>query len=265
MAGETRAGETKLGDFTGLAADYTRYRQGYAPGVVKALLGLLDRPAAQCDAADVGAGTGIWSRILAQAGLRSVTAIEPNDDMRGKGSTHRENGAIAWRNGSGEATGLEAQSVDLLTMASSFHWVDFDKGTAEFARVLRPGGRFCALWNPRLVEANALTAAIESELDRRLVGKPRVSSGRSGITQTLTAQLWSHPLFEDIVYLEGRHVAHLSPEIYMGAWRSVNDVRAKLGEAGFADFLGWVEKRIEGHKTIEAVYLTRAWAARRRA
>jgi len=150
-------------------------------------------------------------------------------------------------------------------MASSFHWVDFDKGTAEFARVLRPGGRFCALWNPRLVEANALTAAIESELDRRLVGKPRVSSGRSGITQTLTAQLWSHPLFEDIVYLEGRHVAHLSPEIYMGAWRSVNDVRAKLGEAGFAEFLGWVEKRIEGHKTIEAVYLTRAWAARRRA
>jgi SAM-dependent methyltransferase len=259
------AGETKLGDFTGLAADYTRYRQGYAPGVVRALLGLLESTPSQCDAADIGAGTGIWSRTLAHAGLRSVVAVEPNDDMRGQGSTHGENGAIAWHKGSGEATGLAAQSVDLLTMASSFHWVDFDKGTAEFARVLRPGGRFCALWNPRLVEANALTARIEAELDRRLGGTPRVSSGRSGITQTLADRLWGHELFEDVVYLEGRHTAHLSPATYMGAWRSVNDVRAKLGEGGFAAFLAWVEAQIADTPTIEAVYLTRAWAARRRA
>jgi SAM-dependent methyltransferase len=256
---------TKLGDFTGLAADYTRYRQGYAPGVLRAVLGLVEKPARDIVAVDVGAGTGIWSRMMAQAGLARVTAIEPNADMRGQGAAHPDNGAIGWREGSGDATGLDDASADLLTMASSFHWVDFDKGTAEFARVLRPGGRFCALWNPRLVEANALTADIEAELDRRLGGQPRVSSGRSGITATLSERLWAHTLFDDIVYLEGRHTVQLSHEAYMGAWRSVNDVRAKLGEAGFVAFLGWVEERIRAAPFVEAVYLTRAWAARRRA
>lgn len=254
----------KLGDFTGLATNYARYRQGYAPGVRAGLLGLLPGPPAACAAVDVGAGTGIWTRMLAQAGFASVTAIEPNADMRARGAADPDNGAIVWREGSGEATGLPARSAGLVTMASSFHWVDFDAGMSEFARVLVPGGRFCALWNPRLVEADALTAEIEAELDRRLGGQKRVSSGNSGVTETLTERLWSRPDFDDVVYLEGRHVASFSREAYLGVWRSVNDVRVKLGEAGFAAFIAWVDKRISGVSEIRSVYRTRAWAARRR-
>ncbi|MCA3268584.1 MAG: class I SAM-dependent methyltransferase [Azospirillum sp.] len=255
----------KLGDFTGLAANYTRYRQGYAPGVRAALIGLLPVRPEACAAVDVGAGTGIWTRMLAEAGFARVTAVEPNADMRGQGMAHPDNGAIVWREGSGAATGLPDRSAALVTMASSFHWVDFDAGMAEFARLLTPGGRFCALWNPRLVEANPLTAEIEAELDKRLGGQKRVSSGNSGITETLMDRLCARGDFDDIVYLEGRHAVAMPREAYLGAWWSVNDVRAKLGEAGFADFMAWVAARIADAPTIEAVYRTRAWAARRRA
>ncbi|MCM0021238.1 MAG: class I SAM-dependent methyltransferase, partial [Tagaea sp.] len=124
----------KLGDFTGLAENYTRYRQGYAPGVLAALIGLLPSPPRAAAAVDVGAGTGIWTRMLASAGFAKVTAVEPNADMRGQGAAHPENGAIVWREGSGEATGLPDSGASLVTMASSFHWVDFDKGMDEFAR-----------------------------------------------------------------------------------------------------------------------------------
>ena len=151
----------KHGDFTGLAGDYAKFRPGYAPQVATAILGFIGKDPAKVDAADVGAGTGIWTRILAARGLHSVTAVEPNDDMRGQGVETSKTTGISWKKGSAEATGLADGSVDLLTMASSFHWADFDKACAEFHRALRPNGVFVALWNPRYIEANPLLVEID--------------------------------------------------------------------------------------------------------
>ena len=67
-----------------------------------------------------------------------------------------------------------------------------------------------------------------------------------------------------MVYLEGRHVIKMSPERYLGAWRSVNDLRVQLGREKFDSFLAFVEQRIEDLDVIEATYLTRAWSARRK-
>ena len=53
--------------------------------MLDALLGLLDKPVADVDFIDVGAGTGIWTRMVHARGMKSVTAIEPNDDMRAAG------------------------------------------------------------------------------------------------------------------------------------------------------------------------------------
>jgi tRNA1(Val) A37 N6-methylase TrmN6 len=72
----------KHGDFTSLAGDYARFRPGYAPSVITALLALVSRPVAEIDAADVGAGTGIFTMMLAAYDLHSITAVEPNDEMR---------------------------------------------------------------------------------------------------------------------------------------------------------------------------------------
>jgi hypothetical protein len=87
----------KHGDFTGLARDYAKSRPGYAPQVTSAILGFVGRGgAAAIDAGDIGAGTGIWTRILAGRGFRSVVAVEPNDDMRAQGIETSRGTGIAW-------------------------------------------------------------------------------------------------------------------------------------------------------------------------
>ncbi|MFW6222037.1 MAG: hypothetical protein ACOC3T_00340 [Bacteroidota bacterium] len=67
-------------------------------------------------------------------------------------------------------------------MASSFHCADFELATKEFYLILKPGGRFTALWNPRLYELNPVLKEIEEHLNTLRPGIKRVSSGRSGIT-----------------------------------------------------------------------------------
>lgn len=256
--------ELRAGDFTGLAKDYSQHRPDYCPSVLKALLGLLGKPTAEIDFVDVGAGTGIWTRMVHDAGVRTATAVEPNDDMRNNGIADSQHTAVRWLAGSAETTGLPNASADWLSMASSFHWANFDTATQEFHRVLRPGGRFTALWNPRLIEENPMLVEIEAHLDTLRPNIKRVSSGRSGITETLTEQLWESPYFDDVVYVEGRHVIAMTPERYLGAWRSVNDLRVQLGPEKFDAFLTFVEKRISDLQVIEATYLTRAWSARRK-
>jgi ubiquinone/menaquinone biosynthesis C-methylase UbiE len=259
----TRTQQLTHGDFTQLAETYSKYRSGYAPFVPAVVLGLLGRPADQSDVVDVGAGTGIWTRMLAEAGFRRIITIEPNEEMCSNGIRDSAAYEISWRIGRAEQTGLDDASVDLVTMASSFQWADFDAATAEFCRILRPGGWFVALWNPRFVEANPLLAEIEAELTRLKPDLKRISSGRSGFVDALVDRLWSHPGFDDVIQLEGRHVVRQTAEHVLGAWRSVNDVQVQLGEEKFAKFLDYARDQLAGVDGVETTYLTRAWAARR--
>lgn len=254
---------SKHGDFTGLAGNYSKYRPAYSATVRDALLGMLGKLAADVDAADIGAGTGIWTRMLAER-VHHVTAVEPNDDMRQHGLADSAGCRVTYRAGSGENTGLPDGAYDMVSMASSFHWVDFERGLTEFHRILRPGGRFVALWNPRLIEVNPLLVEIEAEISRLAPEIARVSSGNSGITETLSQRLWACGKFDDVVYLEGRHTVDQTQEQYLGVWNSVNDVRHQLGPQRWGAFIAFVEKRIAGIDTITTTYRTRAWSARRR-
>ena len=93
----------------------------------------------------------------------------------------------------------------------------------------------------------------------------RSSSGRSAVTERMIARLDASPYFDDVTYVEAEHVVVMSPERYLGAWRSVNDVRVQLGAETFDRFLRFVDERVRGLSEIEATYQTRAWSARRAA
>jgi ubiquinone/menaquinone biosynthesis C-methylase UbiE len=252
------------GNFTGLAAPYAKYRPGYSEDVLSALIGIAGKQLAQMDAADVGAGTGIWTRMLAQRGFRSVMAVEPNDDMRMQGEAGNGKAAIAWKKGSAEATGLRDGSVDVLSMASSFHWANFDKATAEFHRVLKPGGIFVALWNPRYIKNSELLVAIENKIYEIASQVSRVSSGSSAFVETLTARFDNHPLFHTPLYMEAYHTAQLSREHYIGVWESVNDIRSQMGEDAWDKFMQYVKEATREHAEIDCTYRTRAWVMRRK-
>ena len=252
------------GDFSGLAASYASHLPGYGPHAIPLIVGATGRPAAGLDAADVGAGTGIWTRQLQDAGFRHVVAVEPNDEMRRAGQETSADRPIEWRAGSAERTGLAESSVDLLSMASSFHWADFHPALAEFRWVLRPDGWFAALWNTRYLDRSPLLLEVEAELKRLVPGMKRVSSGNSAFTDELVPRLMDAEGWGDPVYAECYHVERMTRARYVGAWRSVNNVQVQAGPERFAAFIDFIEKRLQDHPTLDCHYRTRIWLIQRR-
>lgn len=254
----------KHGDFSGLAKSYSSFRPDYSQTILQCLISMLPKPIGQIDFVDVGGGTGIWTRMVGSRQPQSITVVEPNADMRAHGIQDSHQFTISWLGNPAEATGLADQSCDWLTMASSFHWTDFGVATKEFFRVLRPGGCFTALWNPRFIQSNPLLVEIEAFLANLVPDMKRVSSGTSEFTRDLTEKLLKTGLFEDVVYLEGRHTIEMPPERYIGIWQSVNDIQVQAGPKRFAEFLDFLESRTKGLSAIKADYLTKAWNAKRK-
>jgi len=96
--------------------------------------------------ADVGCGTGIFSRLLADRGLR-VVGLDPSEDMLEQ--ARAAGGGADYRRAEAARTGLADGTVGLVTAAQAFHWFDLDEALAEFHRILRPGGHVAAVWNIR--------------------------------------------------------------------------------------------------------------------
>ena len=192
-----------------------------------------------------------------------VVAVEPNEAMRTEGRSV-EHPRIRWREGKGEETGLPSACADWVTMASSFHWTDASRSLPEFARLLRSGGCFTALWNPRDLENNAFHQEIESLISSIVPDLKRVSSGSKQSLKDLDAKLVSTGHFEDVLYMEARHSVSMTPERYLGVWRSVNDIQAQAGPERWTKILEGIEKKVSGLNEITVPYLTRAWTARKR-
>ena len=55
----------KHGNFDNLAHNYSKYRPDYSPDVLQSLLRMHN--GSDLSAADIGAGTGIWTRMLSNS------------------------------------------------------------------------------------------------------------------------------------------------------------------------------------------------------
>ncbi len=134
--------------FTGRSEDYVKYRPSYPDALLEAISDRCPLRAGTM-VADVGAGTGIFSEALLERGC-TVLSVEPNADMRNAASDYlRKFGNALVLPGTGEATGLVPQSVDLVTVAQAFHWMSPSDTRTEFSRILKPGGWVALLWNER--------------------------------------------------------------------------------------------------------------------
>jgi SAM-dependent methyltransferase len=127
--------------FGTIAEDYDRLRPQPAPDAVDWMV-----PAGCEIAVDVAAGTGLFTRALAER-VPTVYAVEPDERMRAV-LAERSPGVTALA-GTGEAIPLPDQSADALFVASAWHWLDPDRAIPEIARVLRNGGRLGVLWTSR--------------------------------------------------------------------------------------------------------------------
>ncbi|WP_421732914.1 class I SAM-dependent methyltransferase [Cellulomonas sp.] len=131
----------RAASFDRAAAVYQATRPGYPDEAVRWAV-----PAEARDVLDLAAGTGKLTERLVALGWH-VIAVEPSDAMRAE-LTAALPGVEALP-GTAEQLDLPDASVDAVTIAQAWHWVDPPAASAEIARVLRPGGSVAPIWNVR--------------------------------------------------------------------------------------------------------------------
>src|SRR5262245_47247900 len=136
-------GNDTITRFSGLAAVYDCHRPDYPRAAIDFVLDRCNLTAGMT-LVDIGCGTGISSRQFAQRGL-AVIGIEPNADMRQ--AAVAMGGAIEYRDGRADATGLPNELADAVMAAQAFHWFANDAALTEFLRILKGGCWLALMWN----------------------------------------------------------------------------------------------------------------------
>ena len=197
-------------------------------------------------AADIGAGTGKMSELLARAGLL-VDAVEPSEAMRAQASSVE---GVTWHDGLAEETGLPNGVYDIVVFAQSWHWVDEARAGVEAARILAPGGALAIVWNQMAVSipwVHRLTRIMRSG-DVHRPDRPPTPGGNFA-PMTLTQVAW-----ED----------RMTPEeiLTLGTTRSSYIRSSEAGRARMQENLRWYLYDHLGYAPGEQVtipYATLVW------
>ena len=184
----------EVNPFVGEGGAYDSVRPAYPDEAVAALVDAARRArgveASGRDdalrAADIGAGTGKMSELLARGGLL-VDAVEPSSAMRAQASAIE---GVTWHNGVAEETGLPNDVYDIVVFAQSWHWMDPERAGLEAARILAPGGALAIVWNQMAVSipwVHRLTRIMRSGDVHRPDRPPTPGGGFAPMTLTQVA------------------------------------------------------------------------------
>ncbi|MCL2153727.1 MAG: GyrI-like domain-containing protein [Oscillospiraceae bacterium] len=176
--------------FTGKANDYATSRPSYPEDAIDYIRSLVSADAVF---ADIGAGTGKFTELIAHCGYK-VFAVEPNDDMRTQLSVTMEpfsNAIII--NSTAEATKLPDHSVDVITCAQALGWFDLSDFQIECLRIGKLGATVFSLYN-------------STPGDNYIPGSHRLSSRRAAESffKNPIIRKFSNPIF----YTRERWISH---------------------------------------------------------
>jgi SAM-dependent methyltransferase len=230
--------------FSAVACAYDRHRPGYPPEIVHWMASVTGARAG-ARVADLGCGTGIWSRILAARGYQ-VTGIDPNEDMLAQ--ARAAGGGPTYRRGEAAATGLDDGSVELCTGAQSFHWFEMQPTLEELGRILRPGGWVCAVWNVRT------GGAFTDDYERLLLDLSRDYAGFSDTVDPRTRMVDHLP---GAVRTDAPNDERLGWDAVLGRARSASYVAHGIPD--LADFDRRLRAVFERHAAADGTVL---WAMR---
>lgn len=132
--------------FSDRVENYRKYRPSYPTQVINILKSKLEL-SSQHTIADVGAGTGISSRLFLENG-NTVFGIEPNKAMLDAAIIDLDNyDGFYPINCPAEQIELPDDRVDFVVVGQALHWFDIEKVRMEFARILKPNGHIVILYN----------------------------------------------------------------------------------------------------------------------
>ena len=240
--------------FVGEGGAYDSVRPAYPDEAVAALIDAARRARSEnmpgrdgpLRAADIGAGTGKMSELLARAGFL-VDAVEPSEAMRAQASSVD---GVTWHDGLAEETGLTNDLYDIVVFAQSWHWVDEARAGLEAARILAPGGVLAIVWNQMAVSipwVHRLTRIMRSGDVHRPDRPPVPGGGFAPLTITQVA-------WED----------RMTPEeiLTLGTTRSSYIRSSEAGRARMQENLRWYLYDHLGYAPGEQVtipYATLVW------
>ena len=247
------SGSLDVNPFVGEGGAYDSVRPAYPNEAVAALIDAARRTRGvdalgrgPLRAADIGAGTGKMSELLARGGLL-VDAVEPSSAMRAQASPIE---GVAWHDGVAEETRLPNDVYDIVVFAQSWHWVDEARAGLEAARILAPGGVLAIVWNQMAVSipwVHRLTRIMRSGDVHRPDRPPTPGGGFAPMTLTQVA-------WED----------RMTPEeiLTLGTTRSSYIRSSEAGRARMQENLRWYLYEHLGYAPGELVtipYATLVW------
>ena len=248
------SGSLEVNPYVGEGGAYDSVRPAYPDEAVAALIDAarsgrgVNAPGRDdpLRAADIGAGTGKMSELLARGGLL-VDAVEPSEAMRAQASAIE---GVTWHDGVAEETGLPNDVYDIVVFAQSWHWMDPERAGLEAARILAPGGVLAIVWNQMAVSipwVYRLTRIMRSGDVHRPDRPPTPGGGFAPMTLTQVA-------WED----------RMTPEeiLTLGTTRSSYIRSSEAGRARMQENLRWYLYEHLGYAPGELVtipYATLVW------
>lgn len=135
---------------TSFGAAAGEYEQGRPDYPAEAVAWLLEHVGPSPCVADVGAGTGKLTRVVATLLAENggeVIAVEPDAQMLS--ALRVSVPGVETLIGTAERINLPDESLDAVVLGQAWHWVEPVAGSAETGRVLKPGGTLGLIWNIR--------------------------------------------------------------------------------------------------------------------
>ena len=215
-------------DFGRTASDYATHRAGL-PDRFYDLLEAHGVPIAGSHAVDLGTGTGMVARSLAQRGA-TVTGVDPSAEMAEMARALDEEAGVATRyvQATAEETGLPSGRADLVIAGQAWWWFDRPRAIAEARRLLRTGGHLVICSLDWLALPESIPEATESLI---LAANPKWTLGGG----TGRHPRWLDELraagYEDCAVFEFDETVPYSHEAWRGRIRASAGVAATLGEA----------------------------------
>jgi SAM-dependent methyltransferase len=206
--------------FSTRAVDYAVYRPTYPP----ALIAYLAQLAPARDLAwDAGTGNG-QAAVMFAAHFARVVATDASPEQIKRAQA---NPKVSYRVAREGDSGLEANSVDLATVAQALHWFDVARYYAEAQRVLKPRG-VCAAWTYGMPHIDPETDAAWSPVHAREIERhwPPERAHVNAMYMDLPFP------FEEIAPEPREMTARLTREQflgYVGTWSAVARARESTG------------------------------------
>lgn len=241
-------------DYTNLAEAYLK-RPDYAQGAIDKMFEVTQVKKGD-SVCDIGAGAAHLTLKLAEYGLK-VCAVEPNDAMRANGIRRTEQYQnVRWFEGTGEQSGMDDNTFDLVTFGSSFNVCDRQKALKETRRILKENGWFACMWNHRDLNdpfQKKIEDILKEEIEDYSYGTRR---------EDQTGVINESGLFQEVIYIEGTVEHEVVAEDFVEGFKSHGTI-----ERQSKDKFDYIIERIrkvvmeQGQEHIKVPYTTRIWAA----